>query len=88
MARCCGDVYLASMRCVGAGGEIVKDVLLVEQVSCGVPAFAVFRTAAYVGLDVDAAVIEPQAAEGAEKVRRGADAITAIAGEEGRVRTV
>src|ERR1700733_2480834 len=81
MARCGDDVLCAS-------SEVIEDILLVQQLSAGVPAFSVFCAATQIGLDKDAAMIKPKAAEAAHKARRNADRVAAICSQESRVRPI
>src|SRR5882762_11487423 len=65
-------------------GEIIKDVLLVSQISGFVPFLTELTAAADVGDDVDATAIEPESTREIE-VGRHAHAVSAVAVEHGRI---
>src|SRR5205085_7678103 len=66
--------------------EVVEYVLLLRQVAGQMPGLAELAAAAEVRDGVDAAPVEPQAAQ-RRKTRLHADAIAAIAGEQYRMRS-
>src|ERR1700739_2433858 len=62
--------------------EIVEDVLLANQLSSLMPFFAVFPTAAKIGVNEDAVLVEPNSGQESEQTRRCADIEAAITVEK------
>ncbi len=77
-----GEVILRVMRSSADGGEVVIDALAVGFEAGLVPGGAELAAAADVGEDVDAAVLEPELAEGAGVGGRVGDLEAAVCGEE------
>src|SRR6516164_493213 len=78
---------LAVDEVLGAGGEVIKDILLVCPAAGLVPLFAVFAAAAQVGHDPNAALVEP------DPTRAGKSGLlaaieAAVAGQERRIAAV
>src|SRR5262249_35882356 len=72
---------------LGAGDEIIEDVLLFGEVATPVPFFAEFAAASEVGNGIDAALVQPDAANEVE-ARHLAAAVAAVAVENARVPAV
>ena len=68
---------------LGAGDEVVEDVLLVGEVSVFVPLLAVVGAAADVGEDEDAALVEPESSGSSGEVWLFADSVAAVSVEKG-----
>jgi hypothetical protein len=67
---------------LGAGDEVVKDVLLASQPAGLVPFFTVLAASAEVGHHVNSTLVEPRPGKGTEKVRLHVHAVPAVALEQ------
>ena len=72
---------------LGAGDEVVEDVLLPGERARAVPVLAELRSPAQVGQREDSAAVQPHPQAGVE-VRRLADPVAAVSREQRRVRAV
>ncbi len=79
MARCAGLLYLLVNQVLGAGDEVVEDILFVGEVSGLMPLFAILASAAQIGDDIYAALVEPEARAGPYEVGLFVDAVAAVA---------
>src|SRR5277367_3142900 len=78
----CGRSVVMIDEILCAGCEVVEDILLVQEFARRMPALAIFRATAQIGLDENAALVKPQPTKRSQKPWRGANRKPAIAGDQ------
>jgi hypothetical protein len=81
------SIFLGN-QILSAGNEVVEDILFARKVAGRVPLFAVLGAAADIGIDENAALIEPDARELSLEKGLGADAVAAITSQQRGMRAV